>query len=311
MKTPHLYKHLVRLSCAAALAAVSCHAEECAPLSAEVRGRIAIYVAQRYELAPDVRVEGGETVSNSCFRRLTAHSAAPTRTIELFISPDQRFVTEALQDTWVDSTVERERAARVAEAALLADASPSKGPSGPAVTAVEFSDFECPFCKRAADALADLPEDIRQDVRVVFKQRPLSMHQWARRAALASICASLQSEDAFWAVEKLLFANQERIKTDTLDETIRGFAAGLPRLNIGRLEACLAANEGAATLVRDERLAEAYHVDVTPTIFVNGVRKTGFNTPEALWSALRLAAFDARRAAGTPLARDESPPGRR
>ena len=60
------------------------------------------------------------------FRRLTAHSAAPTRTIELFISPDQRFVTEALQDTWVDSTVERERAARVAEAALLADASPSK-----------------------------------------------------------------------------------------------------------------------------------------------------------------------------------------
>jgi protein-disulfide isomerase len=229
----------------------------------------------------------------------------------LFISPDQRFVTETLLDTWIDPTVERERAARVAEAALLADASPSKGPSGAAVTAVEFSDFECPFCKRAADALADMPEDIRQDVRVVFKQRPLSMHKWARRAALASVCASLQSEDAFWAVEKLLFANQEQIKADTLDGTIRGLAAGLPQLDMGRLEACLAANEGAATLVRDERLAEAYHVDVAPTIFVNGVRRTGFNGPEALWSALRLAAFDARRAAGTPPARDESSPGGR
>ena len=312
MHTPFLHKYLVRFSCAAVLAAVPCRAEQCAPLSAEVRTRVATYVAQRFELAPDLRVEDGEIVSNSCFRRLAVRAAAPARTIELFLSPDQRFVTETLLDTWVDPAMERQRAARVAEAALLADASPSQGPSGAAVTAVVFSDFQCGFCKRADDALAHMPEDVRQDVRVVFKQRPLLMHEWARRAALTSACASLQSDDAFWIVEKLLFANQERIKPDALDGTIRDLAVGEPQLSLSRLEACMAANEGAAILVRDERLAESYHVDVTPTIFVNGVRKIGFTGPEALWSALRLAAADARRSSGeTARSQWLAPPGRK
>ena len=47
-------------------------------------------------------------------------------------------------------------------------------------------------------------------------------------------------------------------------------------------------------LLRDEKLAEWYHVDAAPTIFTNGTRKVGFNSPEALWSAIRAAAFDAK-----------------
>jgi predicted DsbA family dithiol-disulfide isomerase len=58
--------------------------------------------------------------------------------------------------------------------------------------------------------------------------------------------------------------------------------------------ACLASRSAEDVLLRDEKLADSYHVDAAPTMFINGVRKVGFNSPEALWSAIRAAAFDAR-----------------
>jgi len=285
--------------CVFPTAVARCQTDEgCAPLSAETRGKIGAYAAERYELAPDVRIEDGGVVAGSCFRRVTVQSVAPKRSIELFLSPDQRFLTESLLDSWLDPGVERRRAAEAAQAALLAERSPSTGPGAAPVTIVEFSDFQCPFCKRAARAVHSMPDDLRGSVRVVFKHRPLSMHQWARRAALISICASFQGDDAFWAVEGFLFDHQDSIRSETLDASVRDVAAREPRLRFDRLEACLAAKDAEEVLVRDERLADMYHIDAVPTIFVNGVRKAGFGTEDALWSALRVAVFEARGSGG-------------
>jgi protein-disulfide isomerase len=270
-------------------------ADECVPFSPDVRGRIAAYAALKYDLAPDLRVEGGETLPNSCFRRLIIQAASPKRLLELFLSPDQRFLAESLLDTSIDPALERRRAAAVVNADLLAGPAPSHGPKSAPVTVVEFSDFQCPFCKRAADALANLPEDMRNDVRVVFKQRPLAMHQWARRAALTSICASLQGEDVFWALGAFLFSNQDLISADALETKIREFASNDSRLDLARLNSCLAAKDADGVLSRDEGLAQQYHVDAAPTLFINGVRRVGVGSPEELWSALRAAAIEARR----------------
>src|ERR1035441_318114 len=105
---------LLALSCAALLVVGTSHAEECAPLSAEVRARVARYAAEHYELAPDVRVEGGETVSNACFQGVTLEAVAPRRNIELCPSPGRGFLTESLLHTSVDPVIERQRAASVA-----------------------------------------------------------------------------------------------------------------------------------------------------------------------------------------------------
>lgn len=285
---------LVAMVGAALLAPTSYGAEHCAPLSAELRGRIARYAAERYELAPDVRLEGGELVEGSCFRRFTLRSMAPVRSVELFLSPDQVFVTESLFDTRLDPGIERRRAAAVAQAALLADRSPSRGAENAPVRVVVFSDFQCPFCKRAADALAHIPEGDRENVRVVFKHRPLAMHLWARRAATAAICAGLQGDGAFWALERFLFDNQDTLTPGMLDARIRDFASSDSRLSAKRLDSCIAAKNAEDVLLRDEKLANEYHVDAAPTIFINGVRRVGFNSPEALWEALRLAASEAR-----------------
>jgi protein-disulfide isomerase len=121
------------------------------------------------------------------------------------------------------------------------------------------------------------------------------MHPWARPAALASICASFQSNEAFWAIERFLFANQNTITSETLETRIREFASNDPWLDVAMLDGCLASKNAEEVLLRDEKLAQQYHVDAAPTIFINGVRRVGMNSPEELWSVLRMAAFAARR----------------
>jgi len=120
------------------------------------------------------------------------------------------------------------------------------------------------------------------------------MHPWARRAALASICANSQGDEAFWSLGKFLFDNQETISAENLEARIREFASENPGLDISRLDGCLTAPSAEGTLLRDEKLAQVYHVDGAPTMFINGVRRVGFSSSEELWSTLRLAAVEAR-----------------
>src|SRR5262249_11906894 len=64
------------------------------------------------------------------------------------------------------------------------------------VTITEFSDFQCPYCKQAASVVEQVRHTYGQRVRVIFKQMPLSFHQYAWKAAQASVCA--QEQGKFW-----------------------------------------------------------------------------------------------------------------
>src|SRR5574341_1508232 len=81
------------------------------------------------------------------------------------------------------------------------DGSASKGPADALVTIVESSDFECPFCKRAAPTLKQVEEAYAGKVRIVFKHNPLPMHANAIPSALAAEEARAQGGDAkFWSL---------------------------------------------------------------------------------------------------------------
>jgi protein-disulfide isomerase len=72
------------------------------------------------------------------------------------------------------------------------------------ITIVEYSDFECPYCGRYKTTIDDVLKNYPNDVTLVFKHFPLSFHQYAKKAAIATECANESGK--FWEMYDKLFA---------------------------------------------------------------------------------------------------------
>jgi protein-disulfide isomerase len=132
---------------------------------------------------------------------------------------------------------------------------PVLGDADAPISIVEFSDFQCPFCARAANgAIADFKNsDYFKDgeVNLVFKQFPLnSIHPQAQKAAEASECANDQGK--FWEYHDLLFLNQ-----NALDLTSLKSYAGQLGLNQLEFDGCLSSGEKASSVKEDLDAASA------------------------------------------------------
>ncbi len=146
------------------------------------------------------------------------------------------------------------------------------------LTVVEFSDFECPHCRRAFFDLEQVIAHSGDGVRLVHRNFPLSRacndaleyegHEHACSAALASICAERQGRGPEY--ERLLFANQPNLKRAELLAY-----AGTIALDVKALEVCLDSPEAKARLASDIKAARAAGVESTPTLFFNGRRVQG------------------------------------
>lgn len=150
-------------------------------------------------------------------------------------------------------------------AAILQPGAPSFGPEGAAVTVVEFSDFQCPFCSRTATATAELKKKYGDRVRFVFRQFPLNFHQQARLAAEASLAANAQGK--FWEYHDKLFADQSKLERPALEEAAKSVG-----LNMSAFKQALDNKTFAAAVDADMKLGELVSVDGTPTMFINGAR---------------------------------------
>lgn len=139
---------------------------------------------------------------------------------------------------------------------------PSRGPRDAAVTIVEFSDFQCPYCKQAAISLKPLIESYGSNVRLVFKQMPLPIHADAFKAAQASVCAGEQGK--FWEFHDILFSSGE-----LSEQALKKYALNLG-LRTNEFNTCLSSETSAAIVRRDMQEAMRADVQGTPTYFVNG-----------------------------------------
>jgi protein-disulfide isomerase len=182
-------------------------------------------------------------------------------------------------------------------ASIAKGKAPSFGPENAKVTVVEFSDFQCPYCSRAADVVDQVKQKYGDRIHFVFRQFPLPMHQNARGAAEAALAANAQGK--FWEFHDKLFKNQGQLTRDGLE----GFAkdAGL---NVTQFKKALDSKTYAADVDSDVKMGESVAVQGTPTMFINGARvqnPTSFETVSAeIENALKGTPAGAAAPAGTP-----------
>jgi len=141
---------------------------------------------------------------------------------------------------------------------------PVRGPANARVTIVEFSDFQCPYCSTAVAATRVLLHEFPNDVKLVFKQFPLTdKHSQAEFGAEAALAA--QAQGKFWEMHDLLYAGYPDISR----ATVMGYARKLG-LDITRFTAEVNSHKYAARVAAEEKEGESVDVAGTPTFFING-----------------------------------------
>ncbi len=141
---------------------------------------------------------------------------------------------------------------------------PSLGPAAAPVTIVEFSDFQCTFCKAVHSTIEQVVKDFSPDVRLVYRQFPLSdLHPMAEKAAEASLCAAEQ--DKFWQLHDLMFDEQGSLAVPDLKTK----AAKLG-LNSAAFDTCLDSGRYAAKIKLDLNEGARVGISGTPALFING-----------------------------------------
>jgi protein-disulfide isomerase len=144
---------------------------------------------------------------------------------------------------------------------------PERGAAKAPVTIIEFSDYECPFCKRAEPVVDKVLGHYKDQVRLVFRDFPLGMHEHARGAAEAANCANAQGK--FWEYHQKLFAAK-----DLAPEKLKAMA-GEVGLDQAKFDQCLEKAEFKAGIDKDIADGNEAGVTGTPAFFINGRMLSG------------------------------------
>lgn len=145
---------------------------------------------------------------------------------------------------------------------------PLKGSEKGKITIVEFSDFQCPYCKRGSDTMKEVMKKYSGKVQYYFRDYPLSFHDRAKQAANAARCASDQGK--FWEFHDEVFANQSKLSDDDL------VAVGKKlKLDMAKYEPCVKEVQKMADVETDTRAGENAGVSGTPAYFINGIFLSG------------------------------------
>jgi len=159
---------------------------------------------------------------------------------------------------------------------VSADDDPYMGSSKAQLTLIEFSDFQCPFCKNFFNNT--LPEIKRNyidtgKIRLVYRDFPiLAIHKSAQKAAEASECAYEQGK--FWEYHDTLFINQKVWEIDNTTTELKNYASAL-NLDINKFNTCLDSGKYYSEVTNDIKDGTKAGVTGTPTFFINSIKIVG------------------------------------
>jgi protein-disulfide isomerase len=150
---------------------------------------------------------------------------------------------------------------------------PSTGGKDAPVTIVEFSDFQCPFCRAAENSLKAVKDRYGDKVRLVYLDFPLGMHAHAMDAARAGRCAGEQGK--FWQFHDAMFADQSKLTPEDLKADAKNLG-----LDTKAFDACFDSNKYDAQIHKDMSQGTSLGVTATPTFYINGRQILGAQPPD-------------------------------
>jgi protein-disulfide isomerase len=150
---------------------------------------------------------------------------------------------------------------------------PSTGGKDAPVTIVEFSDFQCPFCRAAENSLKAVKDRYGDKVRLVYLDFPLGMHAHAMDAARAGRCAGEQGK--FWQFHDIMFADQSKLTPADLKADAKNLG-----LDTKAFDTCFDSNKYDAEIHKDMSQGTTLGVTATPTFYINGRQVLGAQPPD-------------------------------
>lgn len=166
----------------------------------------------------------------------------------------------------------------------LSDDDAALGDQNAPITIIEFSDYECPYCKKFwENTLPEIKEKYINTgkVKFIYRDFPLASHKDAQKAAEATECADEQGK--FWEMQDKIFQNQSAMVVSDL----KRYAADLG-LDEDSFNKCLDSGEYKNEVKKDFSDGEKAKISGTPTFFI-GSKEKGF---EKLVGAQPFGAFE-------------------
>ena len=158
---------------------------------------------------------------------------------------------------------------------VSAEGAPFKGPPDAPITIVEFSDFQCSYCKRVLAVLGQVLEQYPTQVKLAFRDFPIqNIHPHAQKAAEAAHCAAEQGK--FWEYHDLLFEKQ-----DVLPNADHGEHAKALGLETAAFQECIDSRKYKEKVERNYADGVKAGVSGTPAFFINGRLLSGAQPLEA------------------------------
>jgi protein-disulfide isomerase len=179
------------------------------------------------------------------------------------------------------------RKARVAAKTVDLDDDPAIGAADAKVAIIEFTDYQCPFCKRYH--VQTFPQIKRKyidtgKVRYVVRDFPLRMHAQAKTAAIAANCAGAQG--AYWKMNNDLFGQQGRLGAGLYDELAKAH-----KLDVTAFDNCMKSTAQVDEIDKDALDGRNAGITGTPSFFIGRIEKGKVTDAKLITGAKSFTVF--------------------
>ena len=277
----HTLKFVCALLLAAAISTLGCHAQvpPAGALSPDMARRVELLIRSRTKIPPDYRITvGGRTPSDvPGFDKIDVMVMAdgqPSRPIAFLLSTDGKTLAQ----------FNKYDISKDPRTIISGTGRPARGGAeGAPVEIVVFDDLECPFCaKMHAQLFPALLDRYGKDVRIEYKDYPLSQHPWAMRAAIDSNCLGDKTSTGYWNMVDFIHAHAADFggadhnleKANQMLDALALDEAKKNNVKLDEVDACIK-KQDQTEIRASMKVGDELGVEATPVLFINGEKLEG------------------------------------